>query len=369
MEFDLVFCIDGVLRIRPMDGSPALSLSFIQKQEIPIQNDLAFLSDWWEKSVYFEKGLTIGAFLKCLEPWQNFWADYIGKDIPAHIAESKKPVLVKEDPEALSYACLYYYTQISPEYGFEESEDEEDLNVWLNQTHKEKLTGKWEIYGNYKLSGYREGIEQAYCIDYVPMNEMSNLPLVLDPSQHVCFFDYKSVELLGEEKRLLNLNAYGLRQEGDKNSERSMLRYVEGNKTHHLREVVEGFFWWIPGSPARREEMNQSLLARSEQYHEEEELNQELESEAGTEDQVRKISFLPGAFSGLIEAQERRESFYEKMYRKAQKSHETIIRIGKIDTSTYAEKRVISKIVEDKDLSTPYLDNPQQKSLALDDEQ
>jgi hypothetical protein len=74
----LVFCKDGILRVSHYSSKIPIPLIFFQSESKYFKNkNLAFLAQWFDNRVIFEKDTTIGSFLNCLEPWKNFWKDYL----------------------------------------------------------------------------------------------------------------------------------------------------------------------------------------------------------------------------------------------------------------------------------------------------
>ena len=104
----LIFSQDGVLRARLGDKKPALPLSFLKRESKT--TSLRFLSYWMEKEVSFEKGLTVGSFLECLEPFTDFLDEWIGKDISSYIKESKKPIAINKRKDFDWVTLFFSYT-------------------------------------------------------------------------------------------------------------------------------------------------------------------------------------------------------------------------------------------------------------------
>lgn len=358
MDFTLFFCADGILRAKWDDKSPLLPLSFIQEQSIFKDNDFKFWSRWWESNTFFEEGLTIANFLNALTPWSDFWSDMTGKDILAYIKESKKPTLVKDDKDTLSWACLFYSTDVKVDIEFEKFasslEFDDDFDSFFNNPQKIRLSGDWEIYSKYTLSGYKKGVQEHYGIDSCPLNEIANLPLYLSNRHKLYIFDNSVTDILSENQLLLNNQAYGVRVATNNSKEqRHTIKYIEGNYYHNIRDIIEGFFYWFPSNPVHRQEIKEQIeqsLAALE--IEKEDLNN-TDIRENTEDKKLKVVVSPNAFDGLIESAKKDKSYWDSLIEKTKDSN-VIPRIGTLKVGVTPESRVFGMIVEDKDLSTEY---------------
>lgn len=179
MEYEIIFCSDGILRFKYTEKSKMFPAKFIQEK---IQKtDMSFWFEFWNNNTFFEKDLTIGNFLKCLEPWQDFLSQFTGKKVNEYILESKKLVNIKEKDFKLDWISLNYITEINPKIEYEKSSIEEMKNFekWLNTPKDRKLTGYFDIDSFYKLTGYKIGEQEQYCVEYSSMSDLKNIPFVL----------------------------------------------------------------------------------------------------------------------------------------------------------------------------------------------
>jgi hypothetical protein len=370
MDFQLYFCADGILRAKLNDNKPMIPLKFLQENSSTKDNDFRFWARWWESSTYFESGLTVGKFLSCLEPWGEFWSDFTGKDVVEYIKESRRPTVVKDNEDGedpLSWVGLSYYTEVNPsiEYGDEDSIENmlEDLDDWFNRAKKTRLTGEWEMYGSYKLSGYVEGKDEQYSIDYTPMNKLANLPFILNDKQVLYFCNWKMPQILGEGKEhFFKEDAFGLCKTKD-----GFTQFLIGEKYHNIRDIVEGFFWWFHATPTSRNDFMEDLLSRKMVYEDsiEIDLDEEEEKESNvvslfgkeieypedavenTESDKKKVVVASNAFSPIVEKLSRESQYWEDMLEIASKENEVVLKIGKTEEAKVPEKRIFGHIIKD----------------------
>ena len=59
MEFELIFCTDGILRIK-FGNKPMIPAKFIHESDLYAgESDFSFWTRWWEGYTHFEEGLTV----------------------------------------------------------------------------------------------------------------------------------------------------------------------------------------------------------------------------------------------------------------------------------------------------------------------
>lgn len=383
MEFNIYFCVDGILRAQFSPNKPMIPLKFIQDNSGFENKDLQFWSKWWESNVFFEEGLTISNFLFCLEPWANFWSDLTGKKVIEYIQEVRKPIsIIKKNEEEikLDWIGLFYYTEIDAEteYKKDENEDnlmEKDLNKFFNSPKNIRLTGEWNIHSSYKLTGFVNGVEEQYSVDYTPMNELANIPFILSQKQWVYINDWQLPRILNSNKNLFTSNAFGICQVGKE----SKMNFFTGDKSHNMRDVVEGFFWWLYSTPAKRENFlldikksKESMDEMIEQENNEEQTNvvplfkqekedtKKLVHEEKNEKKL-KVKVVPGAFDSLISSHTRDKQFWEEMLELSYKHNNVIIKIGETKLNKEPEKRFFNHIINPKDKKS----NPQPTNYKL----
>lgn len=369
MEFSLFFCADGILRTKWSDKPQLLPLKYIQEQSEMNGNDLKFMSRWWDCVTYFEEGLTVATFLEALKPWEKFWGDYIGIDLPAYIKEVRKPYLVTENVEhPITWIKLFYSIDLSPEVEYKRNDKDEDLIDFFNNPKETRLTGDWNLSMHYTLSGYIEGNDEHYSVDGYPINKFANTPLYLDNKQLIHVLDYKIDEILTTENKLFNDKSFGVRnfkpiKEGSFTP--NNMQYLQAEKTHCLKDIVEGFFDWFAETPEARDDFNEDLIEKlnkvkieSEKYNESNVVPIYPTKEECTDIQESKkeikVIVADDAFSSIVEGFNNKEKYWKKMLKNANKNN-IINRIGKVKEGTPPEKRLYGYIVEEKDLKTPYI--------------
>lgn len=379
MEFELIFCTDGILRIK-FGNKPMIPAKFIQ-DSYTHKSDFSFWTRWWEGYTYFEEDLTVSQFLSCLEPWADFWQELTHKNIKAFIDESKKPLLVKNDDEnLLTWISLSYQLEMDLETKYEDKKLPKNLNNWFNEPHNAKLTGDWNIYGSYKLTGYSSAQQEQYSVDHSPMNELANLPLVLNKKQILTVNDFSAKRILGNDYQLFPDKSFGVRVISHENSDYKTV-YLQGKKEHRLREIIEGFFWWFPSNPVSRDEFNESLrmsiddldaISKIENEDEKEsnviplfkdekslialennEDTTELNDDSKDEKKLT-VKVAPGAFSSITQQIDKNVQFWNELLEKAKSSDAVVIKIGKLKEATPLENRVYAYIVPEEDISTPF---------------
>ena len=381
MNFNLVFCKDGVLRVFCAGSKVPLPLKFLQENHKTKNNDLAFMARWWEEDVSFEKGTTVGSFLRCLEPWQEFWKDLIAKDVPAYIAESRRPIIVKKydseeerkNDRPLDWIKLYFVTELSTSVHFEPREKGERFSAWLNSNKKVQFDGMWDIDSHCCLSGYHFGEVEQYSIDHTSMSELANVPFVLSNENITYVQDHYVNKYLGKKSKLINPEAFGLRKLDE--DQESGFNYILGYKKFNLRSVVEAFFWWFASNPERREEFTESLKESVKEL--DETLKNEKIKEGKTKEDEKeltkedtgikgdlKIKIAPGAFDGISERYDAEQNYWTNQVKLFKATpNKQVVRIGKIEKATPLENRVFASIVKKENYQTEFLDK-----LSLQDE-
>ncbi len=382
MDFSIYFCADGILRAKFTDGKPMIPVKFLQEQTK--LSDLSFWVRWWEHSVFFEKGLTVGKFLLCLEPWQEFWGEITCKNVAAYIKEVKKPIVVKEkkeDQQDMDWISIFYFTEMEVKKEYAKSDDNDlldrDINEWLNAPKMVRLSGEWEIHSSYKVSGYVKGKEEHYSIDYTPMNELANVPIILNNKHLVHINDWSIGHYFGDkEERIFKENALGL----CKTEKENPVKFFVGEKYHRMREVVEGFFWWMYSNPVSRDDFVSYLknsvdsIDHSEEEPEEiyennvvplfgskEEKTEDVDSDLDSGEKKMKVKVADGAFSSIISEHERDKEYWDEMLALASKENNVVLKIGKIEEALPIEKRVYSYLINEESKTS----NPQGTEFKL----
>lgn len=415
MEFTIYFCADGILRAKFSDNKPMIPLKFLQEQNG--KSDFQFWVAWWKNEVFFEEGLTVGKFLICLEPWTEFWSDMTNTNLKAYFSELRKPLIVNNqnndpdiDDRIFDWVNIVYRSELEPttEY-LKEDEEIEDIQEWFNSPKTKRLTGKWRLQSSYVINGFHNGEAEHYSIDYTPMNELANVPIYLAKDHQIYLTDYDLKNILGSKQYLFKKDAFGVNtvtQKGFKNK-KYQIKFLLEEKSHNLRDVLEGFFHWMYKEPATRDDFIESLKNIKDSLNEdfetssfeedsldnivtdlkefkdslndsEEEsfketmgdfvnkleeapqdmnnvislhgknLSAEKENNEESADKL-EIKVAPGAFSPLVEAFERDNDYWEAMISNASKDANVVLKIGKVQIAEQPENRIFNMIIDPND--------------------
>lgn len=240
MAYKIYFCNDNVLRLG-LDNLTILPMNFIQKQEE--LNNFQFWLKWWNESVVFEKGLTIGNFLNCLEPWTDFFSPLTNVDINSFIQESKNSLNGSDN--TIDWILLGNIIEINEDVTHEDKKENIDLLQYLKEPKKIKIESEWLIEQSYHLTGYKLGDNTSSLIRYKNLGSLKNTPLVLNQSQIIKFSDLYNTQINGESF----------------NNKSSLISYNHHDQSHFLlgqqeqtfRSVVEGFFKNLFKNPQQRD--------------------------------------------------------------------------------------------------------------------
>lgn len=377
MNFSIYFCADGVLRAKFAENKPMLSLKFIQENSPFKNNDFRFMTKWWESHTFFEKDLTVATFLQCLEPWSEFWTDLTGKDVTAYVKEVRVPYVVKnktenseEEDYNLDWIQLSHNIDADIESEYEKTPESEallenDMNAWFNSKQKMRLTGKWNIYNSFTLSGFIKGHGNQYSVEYTPINELANVPLVLNHTISLAFAEHPLRRYTGnKQESIIKEDSFGVTTLGD-------THYLMGHTHFSLREVVEGFFYWMMRNPKSVEGFIQSLKDDKEEIDsilalEDEELDKlessdnviplfkndsenTKEEESTDTNKPLEVKVAPNAFSSIIDHWERDSEFWDNMIQKAA-NQEIVTKIGKTIEQEPLEKRYFGFVLDDNNI-------------------
>lgn len=347
MKFHMVFCADGVLRAQ-YNNHPLIPMDFLQRNSIFHHNDFSFWTKWWDKNIIFEEGLTIATFLCALEPWASFWSTLLSKDIKSYIKESKKPTLIDDIDNRMSWISLGYNIELSPQVNYDTKNINHNVLEWLKQ--KTRFTGKWDISECYQLTGYIKDTNEHYFIHHLPFNTMANVPLVLLPNQMLYVLgSFKINESIGQEHSLFNSNALGLKKVQVGQYCKSTQEYIEGSKSHNLREIIEGFFSNFLASPAVRDQTNQIInnaINKSFSITQEEtiEIDNVISLATGKPKKLKEDDFASTNYMENL-PNNKSEDYWQQMLQLAKKDNEVYIKIGKVNSASPIEDRVLGKLI------------------------
>lgn len=321
----LYFCADGILRIRSKNEKHMFGINFIQKQEN--LSDFKFWTQWWNQPAVFEKGLTFGQFFQCLEPWIEFWGDYTQKDLKAYLAELRKPTLIDKTAHTLDWLSLDFRSELRPKVNYPQE------GLEFSQENIQPDT-QWHLYSYYELTAYQMGKQEAILVEWTPVNLLANIPLVLN-GQQLLMIDEFFINRYGKpEQHLINPHGLGVERIHFTDNNDGQFSYLEGSKTHTVREVVEGVFAAFDPSPQIRDELDAHLEEQYEEALENMEDTTVMDLDAIYEEQRSIIS----------QHLDDEDPYFQNLLGAAKKSSHSYIRIGKIQEAQPLEKRILSWI-------------------------
>ena len=240
----------------------------------------------------------------------------------------------------------------------------EDLNAWFNSAKKMRLTGEWNIYNTFSLHGFKNGEDTNYGVEYTSINKLANVPLVLNP------------------KIVFSLNEHQLRRYNNKDNASIIKKgafgvvkldtyfHLMGKKEFNIREIVEGFFWWMFSNPQKaatflqsiKDDVDEIMQQDIPEVHKNEsnvisifsksdDLSEEDMKEA-EEELKRTVGIAPGAFDSIINKLNDDDEYWNDMLDKA-KSEKVILKIGQSNNQNPLENRFFYRIVTDNNISIP----------------
>lgn len=331
----LYFCTDGILRIKSNDDKYMFSVKFVQQKEH--LSDFSFWAKWWNQQIVFEEGLTFAQFFDCLSPWLSFWGEYTQKDLVAYYKELKKPTLTYDSPDNLDWLSIDYKTELRPVVNYGNENDKIVSDVI-------KPEEAWHLYSYYELTGYILNQEKAILVDWLPLNTLANLPIILN-SQHLVMIDEFFINKYGiKEQQLINQHGLGVKHIHDENDHEAQFSYLQGPKTHTIREVIEGVFYRFDQSPEIRDSIDEAFLEQENDWDEddiapssEDSIKQEMIELDEIYEEQRTIT--------SMKAHEN-VAYFNELLQYAKSDSYSDIRIGKIKEAKPLENRILSWIKE-----------------------
>jgi sulfur relay (sulfurtransferase) DsrC/TusE family protein len=182
----VIFCADGVLRVLVLDynGSDLIPLKFLQENVFKIENDFEFMIKVSGCPVIFEDGLTVGNFLKCLDPWGKYFSEVTEKDVVAFIDESKKPYVVNDFAKK-------YWVKITGSMSLSHTLN---FSAGLCSTNV-GLGNKWNI-GGFIEARFSEYSISDFAGDHsffdLPVNQWSLCKIFMDPNFELSLHNKKT---------------------------------------------------------------------------------------------------------------------------------------------------------------------------------
>lgn len=312
----LVFSSDGVLRVKGSDNKTSLSLIFIKQQSK--FSELRFMSYWLNQNVIFEKGLTVGSFLSCLEPFEEYLNEYLAKDISSYIKESKKLNSI-EKRVPFDWITLFHYATIS------------EQNTTAKTSKENGLINKWKVFNSYLLCAYKNNNNEHFSIEQIPLEKIKHIPLYLEKESRV-IINQKDIQAIDENKLLINSKAFGVTKQTIEGYD---IEYLITEKEHTLSNVVEGFFKFFNENIKKRENEKDML----------EDFNSELEDEFAEEGVRLKIH--GGIFNQAVLEREEKNQYWNNLVKIASKEKE-LVKIGIIEEGALPEKKLFGQSIKEE---------------------
>lgn len=336
----LYFCVDGVVRIKGENDKYMFAVEFIQQQEK--LSDLSFWSKWWNQPIVFEKDLTFAQFFQCLSPWLEFWGEITQKDLISYFAELKKPTLINNSDSDIDWLSVDYRTELRPVVNYTQ-EDNNTSNT--TNTNNESITPEktWHLYSYYELTGYILNQENAVLVEWLPLNQLANLPITLNGQQLTMIDEFFIKKYGTNEQQLVNPQGLGVNRIHEEDDHEAQFSYLEGPKTHTMREVIEGIFYRFDTSPQLRDEIDANF---QEQYEDDlDDFSITVSSEESLREEMIELDEIYEEQRSIMSVkQEENEQYFKDLLRHAKQNSDSKIRIGRIEEAIPFEKRILQWI-------------------------
>lgn len=313
-DFYLVFCADGVLRMKYSNSPMLVPVKALQEIE-QIPEDYKFWFNWWNKSVGFEEGLTFGKFLECLLPWEIFWSNYAGIEIEAYVKEGRKLSLLKPEDIPFDWLMIRRHHNINNCYKFDDSLP--FIDMWKPGVVP-NLLPRWTINSSLKFSGYKQEIEDHFAISDYPANVLYNIPLYLNNTDIIEINDYW-YEQQTDKQSILNRNGFGVNMLGK-------LPYLKGPSEFSLKDLLSEMFNEFELNPVEREYVKKDTMILLQEAMDEVE---ESIAEEGTPD--KELLAIGSTTVDALKMQlESERNYWTEVTEKAKKLNTAPLKIGKI---------------------------------------
>lgn len=349
MDGKLVFCKDGILRFQS-DVDQKRLIPFIAIQKALEINGYKFFIQNMKKTIVLEKGSTMGSFMICLEPWAEVVGDLLEMDIEAYIKEARKPSAAKNTFDRIE---VRRSISISREIDFGERDSNMDIIEWLNTPKTPTYLDVFEMESSFDINGYVDGDPSNYSMSMTSIDELKNVPLVLNRSIVLMEFESSNSK---EKGLVIDKETIGVKHY-------DYINYIESSSedSFSLYEIVkvvfsDGLWSYSPASAANQKEMLQESIRELDERRSIEKQNQETEDskpklkivasdgerldddvEDDTTDKPLKVEIAEGAFSSIGRHYEREGKEWEYISNLVDKSD---IMIGVVDEDTVKDRRL-----------------------------
>lgn len=348
MDGKIVFCKDGILRFcSDVDQKRLVPLLAIQKA-LNLDGYKFFIQNV-KKTILLEKGTTLGSFMICLEPWAEAAGDILDMDVIAYVKEARKP---SEAINAFDRIEVRRSMSISREVTFGERDDDMDLLEWLNTKKEPEYLDFFDLESSFDINGFVNGDASNYSMSMTSIDELKNVPLVINRS--IVLMEFESRK--GDEKGLvLNKETQGVKHY-------DYINYIESSKEDYitLLEIMQAVFsdglWsYSPQSAANQKEMLLESIEQLDAQRKEDKKEQEKENDKpklkvvtsdgelveddnqDDDEKQMKVEIADGAFSSIAMHYEREGQEWEYITSLVDKSN---LMIGVIDEDPVPDRRL-----------------------------
>jgi hypothetical protein len=348
MDGKIVFCKDGILRFHSdVDNKRLIPLTAIQKA-LEIEGYKFFIKNV-KKTISIEKGSTMGSFMMCLEPWAEAAGDILDMDVEAYIKEARKPSVAKNVFDRVEVRRT---VSVSRKMTFGERDDDIDIFEWLNTPKEPEYLDIFEIESSFDINGYVDGDPSNYSMSMTGIDELKNVPLVINRATVLMEFETKASDNKGlvVNKETSGVNHY------------DYINYIESKEDDYftLLEIMQAVFsdglWsYSPQSAANQKEMILESITQLDTQREAEKLSREKEDakptlkvvtldgelvENDNEDDKKEgytVEVADGAFSSIISHYEREAQEWDYIASKVDKKN---IMIGVVEEDEVKDRRL-----------------------------
>jgi hypothetical protein len=270
MDGKIVFCKDGILRFQSdVDQKRLVPMLAIQKA-LGLDGYKFFIQNV-KKLILLEKGTTLGSFMICLEPWAEAAGDILDMNVEAYIKEARKLSTAKN---AFDRIEVRRNMSISREVDYGKMPEGMDFIEWLNTPKEPEFLNFFEMESSFDINGYNDGDPSNYSMSMTSVDELKNVPLILNRS--IVFIEFESRN--AEDKGLvINKETVGV-------NHYDYINYVESSKEDSvtLLEIMQAVFsdglWsYSPQSAEIQKEMILASMDELDAQREDDKKAQEIE--------------------------------------------------------------------------------------------
>lgn len=267
MDGNIVFCKDGILRFQSdVDNKRLIPMLAIQKA-LELDGYKFFIQNV-KKKIILEKGSTMGSFMICLEPWAEAAGDILEMNVEAYIKEARKPSAVKSSFDRIE---IRRNMSVSREVDYGEMPEGMDFIEWLNTPKDPEYLDFFELESSFDINGYKDGDPSNYSMSMTGIDELKNVPLIINRSIVLMEFESKSAK---EKGLVINKKTIGVKHY-------DYINYIESSKNDSLTllEIIQAVFsdglWSY--SPQSAEIQKEMLIASLDDYesHRDDEIKDE----------------------------------------------------------------------------------------------